>query len=111
MDWISIGREEEFRSGIHRRSTPEADILIVSLEGYFYAFDPVCPHGGGSLVRSEIEGSTVSCPLHGWTFDLSKRGSELHGFRGLRTYATRLKEGVLQVNFTPTIDEYAKSGA
>jgi nitrite reductase/ring-hydroxylating ferredoxin subunit len=108
-DWIPLGRESEFVSGVERRATSAGLVLVMRLEGQFYAFDPTCPHGGGDLRRCEPEGSTISCPLHGWTFDLSKRGYETHGFRGLRTYATRLCEGVLFVNLDPTVNEVATS--
>lgn len=109
VDWIPLGEEAEFVSGVQRRATAAGLILVIRLEGRFYAFDPTCPHGGGDLRRCEPDGATISCPLHGWTFDLSRRGYETHGFRGLRTYATRLREGRLFINFDPTVDEVATS--
>ncbi len=108
-DWIPLGQESEFVDGVQRRATPAGLVLIIRLEGRFYAFDPTCPHGGGDLRRCEPEGSTISCPLHGWTFDLSRRGYETHGFRGLRTYATRLCDGTLFINFNPATDQAATS--
>ncbi len=108
-DWIPLGAESEFVSGVQRRATLAGLVLIIRLEGRFFAFDPTCPHGGGDLRRCEPEGSTISCPLHGWTFDLSRRGYETHGFRGLRTYATRLSKGTLFITFDPTVDEVATS--
>ena len=29
-----------------------------------------CPHQGGSLCDGLVEGDIVTCPLHGWEFDL-----------------------------------------
>lgn len=107
--WIPLGGEAEFVGGVQRRATPAGLVLVIRLEGRFYAFDPTCPHGGGDLRGCEPEGATISCPLHGWTFDLSRRGHEVHGFRGLRTYATRLSDGTLFVHFDPTVDEVATS--
>lgn len=104
MKWVPIGALREFETGVHRRETPEADVLVVLLEGVPYAFEPTCPHGGGSLIECEVAGRTVSCPLHGWTFDLEKQGRETHGFRGLRTYSTRIVHGVLEVNCAITVD-------
>ncbi|MBX7166381.1 MAG: Rieske (2Fe-2S) protein [Pirellulales bacterium] len=35
-----------------------------------YALDGVCPHQGGPLGRGELEGCVVTCPWHGWQFDV-----------------------------------------
>ena len=110
MSWVRIGILQEFRTGVHRRETPDADVLVVVLEGEPYAFEPTCPHGGGSLIECEIAGRTVRCPLHGWTFDLQAEGRETHGFRGLRTYSTRVVDGVLEVNCAISADATEMAG-
>jgi phenylpropionate dioxygenase-like ring-hydroxylating dioxygenase large terminal subunit len=39
-------------------------------DGVAHVWDAFCPHLGAHLaVRSEIEGCTIRCALHGWTFD------------------------------------------
>ena len=32
--------------------------------------DNVCPHSGGPIGLGELEGAVVTCPLHGWQFDV-----------------------------------------
>lgn len=34
------------------------------------AIDNACPHVGGPLGEGELAGDLVSCPWHGWQFDL-----------------------------------------
>jgi len=34
------------------------------------AMDGMCPHQGGPLASGEIRGNVLSCPWHGWQFDL-----------------------------------------
>ena len=34
------------------------------------ALDGICPHQGGPLASGEVKGSTLTCPWHGWQFDL-----------------------------------------
>lgn len=29
-----------------------------------------CPHAAGPLHNGDVEGTTLTCPWHGWTFDL-----------------------------------------
>ena len=35
-----------------------------------FAIGNECPHQGGNLCDGWIEGEIVTCPLHGWEFDL-----------------------------------------
>ncbi|HEX4069847.1 MAG TPA: Rieske 2Fe-2S domain-containing protein, partial [Planctomycetaceae bacterium] len=32
--------------------------------------DGICPHQGGPLADGLVEGTTVTCPWHGWQFDI-----------------------------------------
>lgn len=35
------------------------------------ALDNVCPHEGGPIGLGELEGAVVTCPFHGWQFDVT----------------------------------------
>jgi nitrite reductase/ring-hydroxylating ferredoxin subunit len=51
-----------------------ADQRIVALfrtAEAFHALDGICPHQGGPLGRGTLEGCTVTCPWHGWQFDVT----------------------------------------
>ena len=47
------------------------EIALFNVEGSFYAIDDMCPHRGGSLSEGFIESGVVSCPWHGWQFQLN----------------------------------------
>ncbi len=44
---------------------------LYNVEGQFYALDGVCPHAGGPLGQGELNGCIVTCPWHGWQFDVT----------------------------------------
>jgi len=46
-------------------------IAVFNAGGAFYAIVDSCPHAGGPLSEGFIDGTEVSCPWHGWTFDLN----------------------------------------
>ncbi|MBI3050934.1 non-heme iron oxygenase ferredoxin subunit [Candidatus Woesearchaeota archaeon] len=46
-------------------------IALFNVEGEFYAIDNTCPHKGSPLGEGELDGKTVSCPGHGWLFDVT----------------------------------------
>lgn len=49
----------------------EKRIAIFNVKGTFYAVDSRCPHQGVDLVGGEVNDCKVSCPGHGWEFDLA----------------------------------------
>ena len=49
---------------------PPFHVLVVNLDGVPYAIDDTCNHAGDSLMRGDLEGCNVSCPAHGYLFDV-----------------------------------------
>ena len=46
-------------------------ICLANVDGTLYAIDGECTHMGGSLGEGELEGTTVTCPLHSSAFDVT----------------------------------------
>lgn len=46
-------------------------IALFNVGGTFYAIGDACTHRGGSLSEGALEGTTVSCPLHGAEFEVT----------------------------------------
>lgn len=49
-------------------------IAVFNVDGAFYAIDNVCVHRGGPLGEGDVEGAVVTCPWHGWQFDVKTGG-------------------------------------
>jgi 3-phenylpropionate/trans-cinnamate dioxygenase ferredoxin subunit len=45
-------------------------IVLIHLDGEFYALDDACTHDGGPLGDGFLEGSQIICPRHGARFDV-----------------------------------------
>ncbi|MHC5540794.1 Rieske (2Fe-2S) protein [Singulisphaera rosea] len=45
-------------------------VAIFNVDGKISAIDGLCPHQGGPLADGILEGNMVSCPWHGWEFDV-----------------------------------------
>jgi len=46
------------------------EIALFNVEGQFYAITNTCPHRGGPLGEGSLEGDVVTCPWHGWRFNV-----------------------------------------
>jgi nitrite reductase (NADH) small subunit len=53
-------------------------IALYNVDGTFYALDGVCPHQGGPLGKGALTGCIVTCPWHGWQFDVSTGQHQLN---------------------------------
>lgn len=70
--WQRIARVEECPPGEAREFlVADRIIALFHVDGRFYALDGICPHQGGPLARGRLCGSLVSCPWHGWQFDVA----------------------------------------
>lgn len=45
-------------------------IAIFTVDGTFFARDNTCAHRGGPLGEEEREGEVVTCPWHGWEYNV-----------------------------------------
>jgi nitrite reductase/ring-hydroxylating ferredoxin subunit len=51
-------------------------VALFNVDGTIYAISDSCTHVGGQLSQGEVEGTIVTCPLHGATFDLTTGSAE-----------------------------------
>lgn len=47
------------------------DVCLANVGGELSAMDNWCPHRRGPLGEGWIEGNTVVCPWHAWSFDVT----------------------------------------
>jgi len=78
----------------------EYDIAIFNVSGELFAIDDVCPHFAGSLAEGTVSGETVSCPVHGWCFNL-RDGTMPNGRKSVDTFDVRVENDELIVSRTP----------
>ncbi len=50
--------------------TQDLGIALFHVNGHIYALDNTCPHAGGPLGEGTIEGEHITCPWHGYRFDV-----------------------------------------
>ncbi len=46
-------------------------IALFNAGGTFYAIGAECKHRGGPLADGEVVGTNVTCPWHGWEYDIT----------------------------------------
>ena len=51
-------------------SVNDKEVAVFNVDGTFFAIDNVCKHRGGPLGEGELDGDTVTCPWHGWQYNV-----------------------------------------
>ena len=46
-------------------------IALFNAGGKFYAIGNDCKHRGGPLAEGDLNGTQVTCPWHGWEYDIT----------------------------------------
>jgi nitrite reductase (NADH) small subunit len=66
-------------------------IAIWNVGGSFQAFQNVCPHRGGPVGEGELEGNIITCPWHGWQFDIVTGQSTFNPAAKLTNYDVQVE--------------------
>lgn len=65
-------------------------VAVFNAGGEFLAVDDRCAHMGGPLGEGSLEGCIVTCPWHGWKYDL-KTGRADRGAARVAPHPVRLE--------------------
>jgi 3-phenylpropionate/trans-cinnamate dioxygenase ferredoxin subunit len=82
MSSLKLGKVGELEDGAMKSvTTKQGEFLLARVGDSYYAADNRCPHMKGRLVQGTLEGTIVTCPLHGSQFDL-RNGKAIRWLRG-----------------------------
>lgn len=70
--FVKVARVDEIPAGTGKTvEAGDREIAIFNVGGEFHAIENDCKHRGGPLGDGELDGTTVTCPLHAWTYDVT----------------------------------------
>ena len=69
--FVKMATLEDLPLGAAKEVEHEGRIYaLFNVDGVISAIDGICPHQGGPLADGALEGTCVTCPWHGWQFDV-----------------------------------------
>lgn len=96
--WVDLCALDELQPGtIGEFFVDEVAIAVANVEGTLYALDNTCPHAGGPLGDGTLDGTTVACPWHGWTYDVCTGVCEVDPELSVATHRVRTRGGRIQL--------------
>jgi 3-phenylpropionate/trans-cinnamate dioxygenase ferredoxin subunit len=104
MPPVRVASLEELPSGAKRAVTVEGTpILVVNVEGEYFALNNICSHAYAQLSHGELDCDelTIECPLHGSLFDLrTGRPRTLPAFEPVATYRAYAEGDAIFVEYS-----------
>ena len=73
-------------------------IALYNVDGELFALDGVCPHQGGPLGQGHLDGCIVTCPWHGWQFDVRTGQHEINASIRQPSFPVRVDGGSVLVD-------------
>lgn len=105
--WIKVGSVGDFPEGKHLCMTAdEKPIVVFRIENRFYAIANVCPHAGLPLGQGDRHGFVLTCPFHGYAYDI-RNGRNIdwpYDELPVKTYPVRVEGEMVQVALNPDRD-------
>jgi 3-phenylpropionate/trans-cinnamate dioxygenase ferredoxin component len=73
-------------------------VALANVGGAFFAINNTCLHRGGPLGEGQLEGNVVTCPWHGWQFDVTTGKAVQNPNAGVGCFATEVRGEEVFVN-------------
>ena len=72
MAFVRAAKTAEIAAGTIREvQVGGKAVALANVGGKFYAISNTCLHHGGPLGQGPLEGNIVTCPWHGWEYDVT----------------------------------------
>lgn len=99
MGFVLAAKKTDVPLGTIREVQVEGKaVALANVEGQFHAIDGVCIHRGGPLGDGVLEGAVVTCPWHGWQYDVRTGRVGQNPTAGVTCYPVEVRGEEIFVN-------------
>ena len=97
-DWIPVASAADCPPGSSiERVAGGRMVAIANVDGTLHALDGLCPHQGGPLGTGALCGTTLTCPWHGWQFDVTTGRHRVSATVRQAVHEVRHRAGTIEV--------------
>jgi nitrite reductase (NADH) small subunit/3-phenylpropionate/trans-cinnamate dioxygenase ferredoxin subunit len=73
------------------------EVAVFNVGGKFFAIDNSCGHVGAPLAEGEMDGPIVTCPWHGWQWNVATGVNAHDSSCKMPTYPVKVENGAVMV--------------
>ena len=90
-EFQKVASIHDLKSGEARTYEVNGELIaLYNVDGNFYATTNTCAHQGGPLGEGMLEGDVVTCPWHGWKFNVKTGISPVVPAIKVQTYPLKI---------------------
>lgn len=90
--FVSVAKRADLEAGTSRVIEVNGKtIALFNVDGTFYAIDNTCLHRGGPLGEGFLSGCIVTCPWHGWEYDVATGKNLMNPVLAVACYPVRIE--------------------
>lgn len=100
MAWLKLFELADFSLGSAKEFFIEGRIVALfrTTNDEVFAVDGICAHQGGPLAQGNLDKKCITCPWHGWQYDVSTGENLLSGKKLLDCFDTKIAEGWILID-------------
>jgi len=92
MPFVRATKTDEVPPGTIREFQLDGrTIALANVNGKLFAINNVCLHRGGPLGEGQLSGQIVTCPWHGWQYDVTSGTVVANPAVGVETYPVEVR--------------------
>jgi nitrite reductase (NADH) small subunit len=92
MAFVRAAKASDIPEGkIREVQIGDKPVALANVAGKFHAINGMCLHQGGPLGEGELEGQIVTCPWHGWQFNVTTGEVSPHGGMSVDCYPIEMR--------------------
>src|SRR3989441_5064360 len=96
--FVKVAEKSDLREGFSKVVSVEGrSIALFRVKDEYFALANVCLHRGGPLGGGDLSGSVVTCPWHGWKFDVRTGSFTVISTLKVTAYKVREQDGSVMV--------------
>jgi nitrite reductase/ring-hydroxylating ferredoxin subunit len=100
--WIDVASSTDLPDG--RAIEVLVDGIVVAVfrdQQKLFALDGMCAHQGGPIAKGHVANGCVTCPWHGWQYELASGIQTMNRQPLMQTYEVRERDGRIEVQASP----------
>jgi nitrite reductase/ring-hydroxylating ferredoxin subunit len=72
-------------------------LAVFNVDGAFHVTDNMCLHRGGPLGEGDLDGETVTCPWHGWEYNVKTGHCQNNPSSNVKAYEAVVEQGEIKI--------------
>ena len=90
--FVKVAKVNEMPPGTAREFQADGRMIaLFNVNGNFHALDNTCLHRGGPLGQGVLEGECVTCPWHGWQYNVTTGEAVFNEQIKVQTYEVQVE--------------------